>query len=87
MSELKPSDILKEEIIIDFYKMGFEYTKDRHFQLITKISDIRNVANYIITGVIAFAGFILTSQSKEFLINPVQKILLFLRFVLIIADR
>ncbi len=77
-------DNISSNAKVEYLKFLIEYQKDQHQGLLSSITEIRSVSNYAITGVIAFSGFLLTSNILNQ--NNFQKFILFtlLLFILIL---
>ena len=83
VNSLEEKGLINKENMIDLYQRGFEYTKEKHNLCLASISDIRNISNYIVTGVITFTGFVLSGE--EFLTTNFRKVIFFGFLFLIIV--
>lgn len=70
-TENKENTKITEGIKIDLLKMAFDYTKEKHNNLIAEIKEIRAVSNYILTVILAFTGFVISSE-KNYIGNLTQ---------------
>lgn len=65
-----------EGIKIDLLKIAFDYTKEKHNNLVTEIKEIRAVSNYILTAILAFTGFVISSD-KNYISNLTQQLIIY----------
>ena len=61
--ENKPEFNTGDKIYI--YEKMFDYQCEQQLNLISTISEIRSVCNYLITGIIAFTGFVISTKPIE----------------------
>lgn len=72
---LQINEKIDYQVKIDMLKMAFEYTKEKYNNLVDEIKEIRAVSNYILTAVLVFSGFIISSD--KYIGNLTQKIIFY----------
>ncbi len=74
---------ISKEVKIDVLKTAFEQSRQNHTELVNNLANIRNVANYVVTAVIIFTGYVISDPN--YISNLTQQSIFYILLISILS--